>query len=63
MPHERELEAVKLACANHIAAIEKDGQISDDEANQVIDIMQHIEDTYMDLLEKFGIEVGDERVD
>jgi polyhydroxyalkanoate synthesis regulator phasin len=62
--HAQLVEEIQKAVQRHIDAIEADGELSDKEADEIIqDVMQKIEDKYMDLLEKFGIEVGDERVD
>lgn len=46
-----------------VADVHAQGQLSDDDANSIIEQMQAIEDKLSNLLAEFGVEIGDERID
>ena len=66
MSVKEKLTAVAKAIDEVIAEVHKekhDDGMPDEEAGEIIDTMQLIEDKLSNLLAEYGVEVGDERID
>jgi len=58
--HSRE---IKLHVQALIEEVEKDNHVSDEELQTILALEQEIADKISDLLARYGLEVGDERID
>jgi ferric iron reductase protein FhuF len=63
MSLDSEIDEAKESIDNIVSMVEKEEKLDDDAAKKIEDFMQWADDRLSELLAKYGVEIGDERID